>query len=124
MSKRKKVNLSPIPLKKRRTTMGNNGDTIVLECIGNPLKPEYTVFLLNKSKIKIGRDPVACDVVLNTVMVSREHCVIYKQNNQWSIQDLKSTNGISVNSVKIGKNKNFMSRIENNDILLFGLYIC
>ena len=54
------------------------------------------VYSLLKDEISIGRSSES-DVVLNDFSVSRKHAVIVKKNDDWTVQDNHSTNGIRVN---------------------------
>ncbi len=60
----------------------------------------------------IGRKET-CDLVLADNRVSGEHCRIFFQNNSWNIEDLKSTNGVLIDNVRINaqglKNKDTIS---------------
>jgi Nif-specific regulatory protein len=56
-------------------------------------------FQLSGKKITIGRVS-SNDIALKDSSVSREHCLIYKQKNQFFINDLESLNGTFVNGKK------------------------
>src|SRR5262245_49357193 len=53
-------------------------------------------FALSGEKVSIGRDP-ANQICLNDPLVSRRHCVITKDNEQFLLRDLDSSNGTLVN---------------------------
>ena len=59
-------------------------------------------FLLNKSKVLVGRT-VACDVRILLPCVSRKHCEIVIENDEIEVQDLGSTNGTFVNTIRVQK---------------------
>ncbi len=63
-------------------------------------KSELFNLLEQKNSILIGRAP-NCDIVLSSLMVSREHARIDKQGDQYVIYDLESTNGVFVNGKRI-----------------------
>ncbi|MGA2925449.1 MAG: FHA domain-containing protein [Solirubrobacteraceae bacterium] len=53
-------------------------------------------------ELVVGRDP-GCDVVLERPSVSREHARLVCRDGCWIVQDLESTNGTSVNDVRVGR---------------------
>ncbi|MGI9184821.1 MAG: FHA domain-containing protein [Solirubrobacteraceae bacterium] len=55
-----------------------------------------------QTEITIGRHP-ACDVVLSGAEVSRRHARLFFRDGSWVVQDLQSTNGTSVNGVRVGR---------------------
>jgi len=62
------------------------------------------VLQLDQDVITIGRD-AANDIVLDNPRVSRRHCEIRREDGQFVIIDLKSTNGTYVNGVRVTKEK-------------------
>ncbi|MGH8908747.1 MAG: FhaA domain-containing protein [Egibacteraceae bacterium] len=50
----------------------------------------------------IGRLP-ECDVTLDDPSVSRRHARIVRESNQWTVEDLGSTNGVRVNGEQISQ---------------------
>lgn len=76
----------------------NNADTILrgwlvmLDQQGNPLKS----FELNKAVMTIGRDR-RNDIVINDKTVSRHHCSLEYNQDQYSIIEKESVNGILIN---------------------------
>ncbi|NOY80706.1 MAG: PEGA domain-containing protein [Kiritimatiellaeota bacterium] len=50
----------------------------------------------------IGRD-ADNDLVLEDEGASRRHCRVYRENDEWFIEDLKSTNGVRVNGKRIDR---------------------
>ena len=56
---------------------------------------EITEFTLNDIKYKVGRITNENDIVLKykNELVSRTHCLIYKEKGEWYIRDNQSTNG-------------------------------
>lgn len=56
--------------------------------------------------------------------VSRQHCKFVPQNDEWIIEDLKSTNGTLINGRRLGgrdaKADSFTYRLQNGDILQIG----
>ncbi len=55
-----------------------------------------------ETEITIGRDP-ACEVVLSGAEVSRRHARLLFRDGSWVLQDLQSTNGTTVNGVRVGR---------------------
>jgi hypothetical protein len=51
----------------------------------------------------VGRDARTCDVVLGDRTVSRRHARLRHGDGAWIIQDLRSTNGVSVNGEAVGR---------------------
>lgn len=59
-----------------------------------------SIFALKKFPSVIGRRP-CCDIMLNDSAVSRRHARLDRQDGRYSITDLDSTNGTSVNGARI-----------------------
>ena len=53
-------------------------------------------------ELVIGRHP-SCDVVLANSAVSRRHARLTFRDGTWVLQDLKSTNGTTLNDVRVGR---------------------
>ncbi len=70
---------------------------------------------IESSSFIIGRD-IKCDLMLDEDGVSREHCKIIKEGDDYLIKDLGSTNGVYVNGKKIEE----PTRINANDKLRIG----
>jgi diguanylate cyclase (GGDEF)-like protein len=64
--------------------------------------------------VLIGRDP-ECDLVLSDALVSSRHALLEDRGDSWTLIDLGSTNGTSVNGQK---GKEFV--LERNDKVAFG----
>jgi pSer/pThr/pTyr-binding forkhead associated (FHA) protein len=69
---------------------------------------------LGEEEFLIGRIP-GCDIQLMVENVSRKHARILFRNEEYQIEDLGSTNGIYVNSVKVEK-----CILRNNDLIEIG----
>lgn len=54
--------------------------------------------------IQLGRDDSSCDIVVNSELASRVHCIIEVRDNQIGLLD-KSTNGTFL---QIGRNESFV----------------
>jgi pSer/pThr/pTyr-binding forkhead associated (FHA) protein len=74
-------------------------------------------FLINKSQIKIGRNPES-DIFLDDVTVSRKHAVIFKTGNDFKIKDSGSLNGSYINGKIIES-----SVLKNMDRIQIGKYV-
>ncbi|PCJ52554.1 MAG: hypothetical protein COA79_23395 [Planctomycetota bacterium] len=57
-----------------------------------------------KDGILLGRGN-ECDIVLRDVKASRNHAKISFEENKYYIEDLDSTNGVTINQIKISKNE-------------------
>jgi pSer/pThr/pTyr-binding forkhead associated (FHA) protein len=55
---------------------------------------------LLKNELTIGRRP-SCDIQLDFENISGKHCMLRMNNGVWTIRDLGSTNGTSVNGSRI-----------------------
>lgn len=62
----------------------------------------------------VGRLP-SCDVTLDDPSVSRRHARLSRRNDRWVVEDLGSTNGISVNGERLGN-----TWLQDGDRLEFG----
>jgi predicted component of type VI protein secretion system len=60
------------------------------------------IFVIETSGVKIGRAAPA-DIVLSHKSVSREHCIVGLANDELLVTDLNSTNGTSVDGVRISR---------------------
>ncbi|MGH2867730.1 MAG: FHA domain-containing protein [Solirubrobacteraceae bacterium] len=67
-----------------------------------------------QTEVTIGRDP-GCDVVLSDAEVSRRHARLLFRDGTWVLQDLQSTNGTTVNGVRVGR-----CELRPGDHLIFG----
>lgn len=89
----------------------------------------YLVIKKNEEKIseieihttpfKIGRLPDN-DILLPDPSVSREHCVIFKDSEEYYIRDLESTNGTFLNTVRIVT----PCKLKEGDTIDIGEYTC
>lgn len=70
---------------------------ITLSC---QLSDKFSERSFRTSPISMGRDPNS-DLVLDHPTVSANHSQIFFKSNQWWIQDNQSTNGTTLNQVKI-----------------------
>ncbi len=69
-----------------------------LEVRTRETEPFYRVF--TQAEITVGRDPV-CELQLDDEAVSARHAKFSFHHGQWWIEDLHSTNGTSLNTVKL-----------------------
>ncbi len=70
---------------------------------------------LDRERTLIGRNPDN-DVVLKEPFVSRKHCAINRNGDDFILEDLGSSNGTFVNGERIGAS----IRLRNNDAITFG----
>jgi len=73
------------------------------------------VFILQKERVVIGRDP-GCDLVLDSMNISRRHVVLCCSEDQVTIEDLASTNGTQVN----GETLHAVRILQPRDEILLG----
>lgn len=95
-----------------------------LVAIHGPLSGQ-TIYL-DKPVVSIGRQ-LSNDIILNDLHVSREHCLIRSEGEQYVIEDLNSANGTYVNGERVTKsplkegslikvgNSLFRFRVQNPD---------
>ena len=69
-----------------------------LICVAGPV--QKTEFLLGDEDAVIGRD-MAATVCVNSRSVSRKHCVVRRDGDQYLIKDLGSSNGTLVNGLPV-----------------------
>jgi WD40 repeat protein len=67
--------------------------------------------LLDRPSMSVGRHP-ACDARLESLRVSRRHCRIAREDSQFVVRDLGSTNGIKINGTGVQ-----MGRLMAGDVL-------
>lgn len=63
-------------------------------------KQEGIVYQLGGDSASIGRSP-KCEVFLNDMTVSRQHAILERVGDGWSIRDTESFNGVWVNNVNV-----------------------
>ena len=73
-------------------------------------------FKFDKDIITIGRLD-SNDIHINNPAVSKQHAQIIKNQDNYLIEDLKSTNGIYLNKVRI-----FIRYLKDNDVINIGKY--
>lgn len=69
----------------------------LMVCYG---KQEGMVYKLEDDRATVGRSP-KCDVFLNNMTVSRDHAVLERIEQTWTIKDADSFNGVWVNNKNI-----------------------
>jgi pSer/pThr/pTyr-binding forkhead associated (FHA) protein len=69
------------------------------------------------SKIIIGRS-TTCDIVIDDMLISRQHAEIQQIKSAFFIKDLESRNGTFVNDKKVPKGKYF--KLAQNDTIRLG----
>ncbi|MGZ6988625.1 MAG: FHA domain-containing protein, partial [Thermoanaerobaculia bacterium] len=73
-------------------------------------------FLLSGGEVSIGRSSEN-GIVLNDFSVSRRHALLSERGGVWSVEDLKSTNGLKVNGELSAK-----SPLKADDVLTVGTF--
>ncbi len=74
-------------------------------------------FPLNEQITVIGREE-GCHIILDSKTISKKHFRIISKGLKIYVEDLNSTNGVSINDQKIEK----ITEITENDIIQFGVY--
>ncbi len=69
---------------------------------------------LDKPELKIGR-AMDCDIVVDNLGVSRHHCSIVQEGENWVLVDGGSNNGTFLNGAKVGRHT-----LVNNDRIVLG----
>ena len=72
-------------------------------------------FELDSPEVTLGRDPKN-EIFLNDMTVSRRHAQLTYTGQDWSIEDLNSTNGTLVNNRRINR-----CPLRDGDLVTFGL---
>ena len=72
---------------------------------------------LNKPEIIIGREP-DCDITIDNLAISRNHCKITKKGNIYAIADLNSNNGTFINGRRIT-----VHNLNDRDEIILGKYL-
>lgn len=80
-------------------------------------KQEGLVYQLTGDSASIGRSP-QCDVFLNDMTVSREHALLERVGNDWSIRDTESFNGVWVNNTNVDH-----VMLHDRDIIQIGCFV-
>lgn len=69
-----------------------------LEVLPRGVEPYYRTY--SQAELTLGRDPL-CELQLNDDAVSARHAKFSYHHGQWWIEDLHSTNGTSLNSIRL-----------------------
>ena len=69
---------------------------------------------IDKPEITIGRSPNA-DIQIDNLAVSKLHAKLFKDNGQYIVEDLNSTNGTFLNDTKVPK-----AALKHSDIVTIG----
>jgi hypothetical protein len=76
------------------------------------------IWIRNDANILIGRD-MFCDIVVNDMAVSRQHCLLHTEDNRAFVVPLKSTNPIRIDGEEISGR----TELKNNSVLIVGLTV-
>lgn len=99
---------------KATTSTGSAYGKLVLLSAGQTGLPVGKVFPLNPVTI-IGRS-LESDVLLNDTFLSTKHARLELQNDEWLLEDLKSTNGTYVNGFEVRD----VTSINEGDVIRIG----
>ena len=86
--------------------------------IGRGKSLEGRSFNITSAGLKIGRDPLNNDIVIDDEEVSREHAWIGPKGGKIVVRDLNTTNGTYINSISNGPIKE--SFIKPGDLIIIG----
>ena len=78
---------------------------------------EQKTHLLDSPRMVVGRDP-ACEIHIDNLGISRQHCAFSARGEAFVVQDLNSSNGTYVNGKKI--TEHFLN---NADEVVIGKYV-
>lgn len=78
---------------------------------------EQKTYPIDKSRIVVGREP-KCDIHIDNLGISREHCAFSQRGDAYLVQDLNSSNGTYVNGRKI--TEHFLN---HDDEIVIGKYM-
>lgn len=94
----------------------DDGILMIYSCLKGEVEEKWiTYYMEHSSQVLIGRDS-DCSIVLAHNSISRKHTKIYKENNIYFIEDLKSTNGTFLNGSRLeGRIK-----LQDSDTILIG----
>lgn len=71
-------------------------------------KEENIFFVINKEKYILGKSSKTADGVINNYdSISRNHCMIYRKDNLFMVEDLDSTNGTLINGYKLNPHEKY-----------------
>lgn len=82
---------------KAATSAAPRAALCVVNGAGEMLRVEKDPFIIGRSR--------TCDLVIPSSKVSRQHCRVLKENNDYFLEDLGSPNGVWRDGVKITKEK-------------------
>lgn len=102
---------------KKKSSIKRLGLEVVRMGQGNSILKIGSVIPIS-TKLTIGRKPDN-QLVLNDQYVSGQHAKIFLKNNDYVIQDLKSTNGTILNGSKLEK----MTYLSIDDEIIIGEYV-
>src|SRR5450432_152236 len=77
---------------------------------------EEKTYQLDRSRLVVGREP-KCEIQIDNLGISREHCAFSQRGEAYLIQDLNSSNGTYVNGKKI--TEHFLN---NEDEIIIGKF--
>lgn len=78
---------------------------------------EQKSYPIDKSRIVVGREP-KCDIHIDNLGISREHCAFSQRGDAYLVQDLNSSNGTYVNGRKV--TEHFLN---HDDEIVIGKYM-
>lgn len=102
---RSSINTGSMAPKQMKQHIRVDGETIDIDVdiTASGLESAHTVWKLNKSLI-VGRSSI-CDIYIDDERMSRQHFALEAENGEVFISDLHSTNGTSVNGIRINQKR-------------------
>jgi pSer/pThr/pTyr-binding forkhead associated (FHA) protein len=68
----------------------------------DPVSGQEVTYTIKKDRVEIGRAPTNDIILLDgDQKISRRHAALVKSDNTWTLEDLNSTYGVSVNDEKV-----------------------
>lgn len=89
----------------------------LLIILAGPYRAGEVILMAGQGPVEIGKQ-TDIQIPLAGQSISRRHCRIVRQGNQWRIEDLQSTNGVYVNNQRVES-----SELHNGDVLQIGEYL-
>ncbi|MFP4364911.1 MAG: FHA domain-containing protein [Spirochaetia bacterium] len=97
----------------KKTLRKNRSNRGLFVVISGPQFGE--TFIVDKSQMIAGRSK-GCSIIIDDAEVSKQHCIVYNDENAFFIEDMESVNKTYINKKHVKKR----SRIHSGDRLILG----